>query len=136
MRNSSNLRAILLLFAVALLSFIASQNVCAAGATIIRGWLSDESCARGRASGGVFTGTNPECAKKCIASGAKMVLIVPDQKTILTIDNPATAQTNIGNYVEITGSVKAKTKTLHIDTLKMLTKGVAMCGLPAKKSRS
>jgi hypothetical protein len=32
----------------------------------IRGWLSDEMCAKGRASSGVFTGTNPMCAKECV----------------------------------------------------------------------
>src|SRR5260370_27813614 len=41
----------------------------------IRGWLSDEQCAGGRASGSVYTGTNPECAKQCVAKGAKIVLI-------------------------------------------------------------
>lgn len=62
-----------------------------------------------------------------------MVLIVPDQRMLLTIANPDPAKANIGDFVEVSGSVEAKTKTLHIDSLKLLTKGVAMCGLPAKK---
>lgn len=132
MKNLSSLRALLLFFAVVLLPAVASQTV-SAGGTTIKGWISDESCAHGRASGGVFTGTNLECAKKCISSDAKMVLIVPDQRILLTIANPDPAKANIGDFVEITGSVEAKTKTVHIDSLKLLTKGVAMCGLPAKK---
>lgn len=133
MENFSGLRTSLLLFTAALLPVVASQNVRAGGAAI-KGWISDEGCARGRASAGLFTGTNPDCAKKCIASGKKMVLIVPDQHALLTVANPAAAKANIGDFVEVTGSVEAKTKTLHIDSLKMLTKGVAMCGLPAKKN--
>ncbi len=132
MRDPLNPRTLLLFVAVALLLDAASQTA-GAGGTTIKGWISDETCARGRASGGVFTGTNPECAKKCIASGKKMVLIVPDQRTLLTVANPDAAKANIGDLVEITGSVETKTKTLHIDSLKLLTKGVAMCGLPAKK---
>lgn len=103
-----------------------------AGGTTVKGWISDESCARGRAKGGRFTGTNPDCAKKCIGSGAKTVLIVPDQKILLTVDNPAAAKADIGDFVEITGNVDAKKKTLHIDSLKMLTKGAAMCDAPQK----
>ena len=132
MKNISNLRLLLLFLAIVLLPAIAPPTA-SAGGTTIKGWISDKNCARGRASGGVFTGTNPECAKKCIASGAKMVLIVPDQRILLTIANPAPARANIGDFVEITGSVEAKTRILHIDSLKLLTKGVAMCGLPAKK---
>ncbi len=132
MKNLPNFRAVLLLFAVALVPVVASRNVRAGGATI-KGWISDEGCARGRANGGTFTGTNPDCAKKCIAQGAKMVLIVPDQRVLLTVANPEAAKANIGDFVEVTGSVEARTKTLHIDSLKMLTKGAAMCGLPPKK---
>ena len=133
MKNLPILRALILLFVVALLPIVASRAVRAGGGATIKGWVSDESCARGRASSGLFTGTNPECAKKCIASGAKMVLIVPDQRTLLTVANPEAAKADIGDYVEITGSIEAKTKTVHIDSLKLLTKGVAMCGVPAKK---
>lgn len=123
----------LLLFAAVALLLPSASGIASAGGTTTKGWISDESCARGRASSGVFTGTNPECAKKCIASGAKMVLIIPDQRMLLTVANPGAAKANVGDFVEITGSVEAKTKTLHIDSLKLLTKGAAMCGLPAKK---
>lgn len=132
MKNLRNLRTMSLLFAVVFLPVVASQTA-SAGGTTIKGWISDEGCARGRASGGVFTGTNPECAKKCIASGAKIVLIVPDQRILLTVANPDSAKANIGDFVEINGSVEAKTKTLHIESLKLLAKGVAMCDAPAKK---
>ena len=110
-------------------------NVClalGAGAqnAKIRGWLSDEQCARGRANGGVYSGTNPDCAKQCVAKGAKIVLIVPDQKRLLSIANQGTAKSNIGDYVEVTGVVDQQANSVHIDSLKMLTEGRAKCDLP------
>lgn len=118
--------------ALALVCGVALPRVHASD-SVIKGWISDKDCATGRANGGTFTGTNPQCAKKCISKGATTVLIVPDQKLLLTIDNPTAAKSNIGDYVEVTGAVNEKAKTLHIAGLKMLTKGVAMCDLPAKK---
>lgn len=99
----------------------------------IRGWLSDDGCARSRANSGVFTGTNPDCAKKCVAQGKKIVLIVPDEKMILDIANQSAASDNVGDFVEVTGAVNPKTKSLHIDSLKMVEKGQAMCSVPTRK---
>ena len=132
MRHFTFSHAVLLLLATFFVA-PALQNALVAETTTVKGWISDAGCASGRAKGGIFTGTNPDCAKKCIASGAKMVLIVPDQKKLLLVANPEAAKTHIGDFVEVTGSVDANTKTLHIDTLKLLTKGVAMCDPPKAK---
>jgi len=98
-----------------------------AAATTLRGWIADEPCASGRANGGIFTGTNPECAKDCIAKGAKTVLVDSDNKRLLVVDNPAAAKENIGDYVEVQGTLDSDAKVLHIDSLKLLEKGVAEC---------
>ena len=78
----------------------------------------------------MYAGTNPDCAKQCVAKGAKIVLIVPDQKRLLSIANQGTAKSNIGDYVEVTGVVDQQANSLHIDSLKMLTEGRAKCDLP------
>jgi hypothetical protein len=100
---------------------------------VLRGWLSDELCAKGRAEDGTYTATNPECAKECVAKGKRIVLVDPQGKRILVISNPEIAKKNVGDEVEITGQVDAQTKTLHADSLKLLEKGSAMCAAPAKK---
>jgi hypothetical protein len=100
--------------------------------TEVRGWLSDEGCGGGRARGGIYTGTNPICAKKCVREGKKMVLLDPDHKRVLTIANPDTAMDNVGDYVEISGDVNVQASTLRIGSLKLLEKGRAMCEKPAK----
>ena len=91
----------------------------------VRGWLSDETCARGRASSGTYTGTNPRCAKECIAKGKKIVLIDPEKKRILAVENQSAARPNLGDYVEVTGTFTAN--TVHIASLKQVSKGVAAC---------
>ena len=100
------------------------------GRKAVRGWLSDEGCARGRASGGLYTGTNPDCAKECVSKGKKIVLVLTDEKQILNISNQDAARSNIGDQVEVTGNIDPSTQTLHIASLKMLERGRAQCSRP------
>jgi len=98
----------------------------------LRGWLSDEQCAKGRAECGVFTGTNPACAKQCVKSGKKIAFIDPEGKRVLVLANQEIGKSHIGDYVEITGKVDSKSMTIHADSLKFLEKGAAMCGAKPK----
>ncbi len=106
-----------------------------AAGSALRGWLSDEGCARGRASDGVYTGTNPDCARQCVAKGAKIVLILPEEKCLLIVENQGAAKSNVGNYVEVSGSINSQAATIHIDSLKLIEAGKAMCGIPPKKQQ-
>jgi hypothetical protein len=131
-----------------LLGHCAPRVLCAMGlilagaatgsAETLRGWVSDEQCARGRASDGTYTGTNPDCAKKCIANGTKTVLIDSDHKRILVVENPAAVKENIGDYVEVQGSLESGSDLVRVSSIKMIEKGSAMCGRtshrPAKPS--
>ena len=96
----------------------------------IRGWLSDEGCARGRAQSGTFTATNPDCAKECIAKGKKIVLIDPERKMIFVIVNQDLAKKNVCDYVEIAGHMDVQAKTVRVDSLKLLETGTATCDRP------
>jgi len=60
---------------------------------------------------------------------------VPDEKKILQIANQDAARQNIGDEVEITGTIDPGNKALHIDSLKMLSPGKAICGLPARPKK-
>ena len=116
-----------------LLAFVALGALSAgAGNSTLCGWLSDEACAGGRANDGVYTGTNPDCAKKCVEEGKKIVFVDPDHKRLLAIANPDVAKKNIGDYVEVTEDLDSQAKTLQIATLRMLEKGRAMCDVPKK----
>ena|SRR5580692_6445893 len=96
----------------------------------IRGWLSDEGCARGRAQSGTFTATNPDCAKECVAKGKKIVLIDPERKMIFVVVNQDLAKKNVGDYVEIAGHMDLQAKTVRVDSLKLLETGTATCDRP------
>jgi hypothetical protein len=103
---------------------------------LLKGWLSDEQCSKGRAESGTYTATNPECAKECVAKGKKIVLVDPIGKRILVLSNQDIGRKNVGDYVEISGEVDSPTMTLHANSLKFLEKGNAMCGVPPKKAKS
>ena len=117
------LLALVLVLAVAGIA----QQTARQSETAIRGWLSDEGCARGRAESGTFTATNPRCARECVAKGKKIVLIDPDRKMIFEIANQSLARKNIGDYVEIAGQMDLEAKTVRIASLRMLTRGTASC---------
>jgi len=96
----------------------------------LRGWLSDEGCARGRATAGVYTGTNPECAKRCVAEGKKIVFIDPNARRVLDISNQDAARDNIGDEVAIIGVVDPGKAVVDINSLRLISQGVAMCTRP------
>jgi hypothetical protein len=115
-------------------AWAASQSSSSLENKTIRGWLSDESCANARASAGKFTGTNPDCAKECVAKGKKIVLIDPEAKQVVKIETQDSARDYIGDYVEIKGSLSPRTKILRIDSLRMLSTGVTECERPKLKN--
>lgn len=89
----------------------------------VKGWISDEQCARSQARDGVYKGTNPDCVRDCVARGKKIVLIDPAGKRILVIANQDAAKNNLGDYVEIKGALDASAGTLQIDSIQLLKKG-------------
>ncbi len=99
---------------------------------MLKGWLSDSSCAKNRASNGIFTATNAQCAKECVAKGKKIVLIDPDHGSVVDIANQDAVKKNVSDYVELIGTVDAQ-NLFHVESLKFLDKNRAMCGVPEKK---
>jgi hypothetical protein len=92
------------------------------------GWVSDKACASGRANGGVYTGTNPDCAKRCIGEGTAMVLVDDKAKALYEIANPELLKPQIGNYVEVRGVLDKQSNTLKVEKVKLLQVGTAQCG--------
>jgi hypothetical protein len=119
--------------AMGIASVAISPQSLARNTELIRGWLSDEGCARGRAESGTYTQTNGDCAKQCVAQGKKIVLIDPTRKRILIVRNQDIAKKNVGDYVEVSGVVDSDAQTIKVDSLKFLDRNHAMCGVPARK---
>jgi hypothetical protein len=100
------------------------------------GWFSDYDCASGRARGGVFTQTNPECAKICIEKGSAPVFISEQAKAIFTVKGYPSVIDDLGYHLEVHATIDEGAKTITIQEVKRLEYQGASCSRssrPAKK---
>ena len=96
---------VLSLLALAVAAFAADNST-------VNGWVSDSKCgAKG------MSASHAGCTEKCIAAGAKMV-VVTDDKKVLTVDNPDSLKGHEGHHVAVTGQVNGD--SVHVDSVKML----------------
>ena len=114
-------------FCLAASSLLACPNT-----ETLRGWLSDEQCAKGRAESGKFTAANPDCAHKSVGEGKKVVLVDPVGKQVLTLMDQVEAKKNLGNYVEISGPVDNTKGTFRADSIKFRDRARPMREVPTK----
>jgi hypothetical protein len=96
------------------------------------GWFSDQGCASGRAASGVFTATNPECAKKCIEGGAEAVFIGEEAKAVYKVKDYPSVVDDLGWRLEIAGTVDESAKTISVTSVRRLAPVVLSCGRPRK----
>lgn len=85
----------------------------AADASTVNGWVSDSKCGAKGANAGAA-----ECTKKCIAGGAKVVVVTDSDQKVLTVDNPDALTGHEGHHVAVTGTVNGD--SIHVDSVKML----------------
>lgn len=105
-------KVILLCAALSVLFFMVHMAVAADSSTV-NGWISDSQCAaKGAAEG------HAACTQKCIAKGAKMVVVTDSDKKILTVDNPDALKGHEGHHVAVTGHVSGD--SIHVESAKML----------------
>lgn len=97
--------------ALALLTAVLSLSSLAAGATEIKGWISDSMC------GAKHIGTGTECVKKCIEGGMKPVFVDEAKKGVWSIDNPDAVKGYYGDHVTITAHTDEDRKSVHIDSI-------------------
>ncbi len=79
----------------------------------VNGWVSDDKCG--------VKGANDKaeaCTKKCLAGGAKMVIVTDKDQKILMVDNPDALKGHEGHHIAVTGKVMGD--SIHVDSAKML----------------
>jgi hypothetical protein len=82
-------------------------------AETVNGYVSDSQCgAKGAVAG------QEECTKKCLAKGAKVVVVTDGDQKILAVDNPDTLKGHEGHHVAVTGHVEGE--SIHVESVKML----------------
>ena len=79
----------------------------------VKGWVVDDKCAAKGANAGAEA-----CTKKCLAAGAKMVIVTDGDQKVLMVDNPDALKGHEGHHIAATGEVKAD--SIHVDSMKML----------------
>lgn len=85
----------------------------------VRGWVIDTKCSANPKMLG-----NVECAKKCEADGAKLVIVADKDKHIYTVDNQDALQGHEGHHVSIDGKLDGD--NLHVDKVTMLSQAKPM----------
>ncbi|HEX6805033.1 MAG TPA: hypothetical protein VF133_15235 [Terriglobales bacterium] len=107
------MRKLLLLCLSLAVMFMYAGISFAADTTTVKGWVSDSKCGAKGANAKAA-----ECTKKCIQSGAKMVVVTDKTDKILTVDNPDALTGHEGHHVAVTGTVSGD--SIHVDSVKML----------------
>jgi uncharacterized protein DUF5818 len=98
-------------------TFVAVAALAAApGKQAFTGVVTDDVCAKADHSQMRMGPTDAECAMACIdAHGALYGLY--DGKDFYTLSGPPTPEKFAGHKVRVTGTLDAKTKTIHVDSI-------------------
>ncbi|MGA8761598.1 MAG: hypothetical protein WB562_01810 [Candidatus Sulfotelmatobacter sp.] len=79
----------------------------------VNGWVSNDKCGAKDANA-----KGEACTKKCLAAGAKMVIVTDKDKKILMVDNPDALKGHEGHHIAVTGHVSAD--SIHVESATML----------------
>ncbi len=79
----------------------------------VKGWVVDDKCGAKGANAGAEA-----CTKKCLAAGAKMVVVTDGDQKIVGIDNPEALKGHEGHHVAVTGTMKGD--AIHVESVKMM----------------
>jgi hypothetical protein len=95
--------------------------VAAVSATPVKqtftGIISDDMCARAGHASMRMGPTDAECTKACVdIHGAPYVLV--DGKTVYALSDQRTPETFAAQKVSVTGTLDAKTNTIHVDSIR------------------
>jgi hypothetical protein len=88
-------------------------SVSAADKTTLNGWVSDSKCGAKGANAGAEA-----CTKKCLAAGAKVVVVTDSDQKVLAVDNPEALKGHEGHHIAVTGVITGD--SIHVDSMKML----------------
>lgn len=81
--------------------------------TTVNGWVSDAKCGAKGANAGAAA-----CTKKCLAAGAKMVIVTDGDSKVLMVDNPEALKGHEGHHIAATGHMGKD--SIHVESAKML----------------
>ena len=112
---------------------VVPQSVRSENVVTLNGWLSDKDCAAAKMQGETITPNGTACVKKCLDGGATPVFVDPKGREMYEVKEHAALKDDVGYYLELTGVVDAKAKTIEVRSVKRLGDVVQMCARPVKK---
>jgi len=68
--------------------------------TTVNGWVADDKCGAKGANAGAEA-----CTKKCLAAGAKMVIVTDGDQKVIAVENPDALKGHEGHHVAVTGTM-------------------------------
>ena len=107
------MRKLLLICLALCVMFMFVGVMFAADSSTVKGYVSDSKCGAKGANAKAA-----ECTKKCIAGGAKMVVVTDTDQKVLTVENPEKLTGHEGHHVAVTGHVEGD--SIHVESVKML----------------
>ena len=84
-----------------------------AKSTTVNGWVADDKCGAKGANAGAEA-----CTKKCLAAGAKMVIVTDKDSKVLAVENPDALKGHEGHHVAVTGAMTKD--SVKVESVKML----------------
>jgi hypothetical protein len=96
----------------------------------LTGWFACNKCTAPRVAKGEIRPSNPVCAKECIDKGEEAVFLSEQGKESLKVRNYASAASDLGYHVEVTGVIDPAAKTIAIESVKRLSYEGASCARP------
>jgi hypothetical protein len=94
-----------------------------------KGWFADEKCSTERVRNGRTEPPGQACTRECIRKGVKVVFIDEQTGALYRVDNPRPTKGLESDYVELDGTLNAKKKTVHVDSVRVLEKFAAHCSV-------
>lgn len=117
---------------LALLAFLASSSVRAqspAEPVSRKGWFADENCSTQRVKNGRTGPPGQACTQECIRKGVKVVFIDEQTGKLYRVANPKPTRGLECDYVEMSGTLDAGAKTVHVDSIRVVEKYAARCSV-------
>jgi hypothetical protein len=94
-----------------------------------RGWFADEKCSTQRVKNGRTGPPGQACTQECIRKGVKVVFIDERTGKLYRVDNPKPTRGLESDYVEMSGTLDAGAKTVHVDSIRVIEKYAARCSV-------
>lgn len=100
----------------------------------LKGWIACDRCAPARLKAAQLGPVNRDCAQRCIAEGAKVVLIDESARRLLKVTNPEVTKGQESHYVRLSGLLDSSANTLQVTSVTVLDEYVAFCArVPPEK---